>query len=296
MGDSSGDLNTGDGEVPVHVVEVTGFEIDATTVANEAFAAFTKATDYVTEAEVFGFSAVFHLTVAAPADDVMGSYPQTPWWLGVRGANWRHPGGSLSSIEGRGDHPVVHVSHNDAVAYCAWAGRALPTEAQWERAARGGLESMRYPWGDAEPHVGGSRANIWQGEFPARNTREDGYLTTGQFARIHRTASGFGKQSGMCGSGVPIGSMMTTTNQRLPPIRQVPYQAISEFYAAEASSVTRHTATAIATQRGRGTRPTPPWRTPDLGPSHALNRHDGAKDTARLRSFRVARTRIAEGR
>lgn len=102
MGDSSGDLNTGDGEVPVHVVEVTGFEIDATTVANEAFAAFTKATDYVTEAEVFGFSAVFHLTVAAPADDVMGSYPQTPWWLGVRGANWRHPGGSLSSIEGRG--------------------------------------------------------------------------------------------------------------------------------------------------------------------------------------------------
>jgi sulfatase modifying factor 1 len=190
MGDSSGDLNPGDGEVPVHVVEVTGFEIDATTVTNEAFAAFTKATDYVTEAEEFGFSAVFHLTVAAPADDVMGRYPKTPWWLGVRGANWRHPGGSLSSIEGRGDHPVVHVSHNDAVAYCSWAGRALPTEAQWERAARGGLESMKYPWGDAEPDVGGWRANIWQGEFPARNTLKDGYLTTAPVRSY--TPNGFG--------------------------------------------------------------------------------------------------------
>lgn len=178
MGDSSGDRNPADGEVPLHQVSLEAFSIDQTTVTNDAFAAFVDATGYRTEAETFGFSAVFHLALAAPEADIMGQPPGTPWWFGVQGADWRHPGGRDSDLDGLGDHPVVHVSWNDAVAYCAWAGRRLPTEAEWEYAARGGLEGAKYPWGDDEVDAGGWRANIFQGRFPAENTVEDGFLTT----------------------------------------------------------------------------------------------------------------------
>lgn len=178
MGDSSEDANPGDGETPRHRVTLPSFSIDATTVTNDAFAAFVDATGYRTQAETFGFSAVFHLAVTAPDADVLGVPPQTPWWRGVRGADWRHPGGASATIDGIGDHPVVHVSWHDAVAYCAWAGRRLPTEAEWEYAARGGIEGAKYPWGDAEVDAGGWRANIFQGEFPTRNLAEDGWATT----------------------------------------------------------------------------------------------------------------------
>lgn len=178
MGDSSGDRNPGDGEMPQHPVTLENFSIDATSVTNDDFARFVDATGYLTEAETFGFSAVFHLAVQAPPEDVMGPASGTPWWFGVRGADWAHPGGRDSSIDGNGDHPVVHVSWNDAQAYCAWAGRRLPTEAEWEYAARGGLDRAKYPWGDQEVDEGGWRANIWQGQFPRVNTREDGFLTT----------------------------------------------------------------------------------------------------------------------
>lgn len=178
MGDSSGDRNRADGEVPLHQVALSAFSIDATTVTNEAFATFIDATGYRTEAEQFGYSAVFHLAVTAPDDDILGAPPQTPWWRGVRDADWRRPGGAGSSIDDLADHPVVHISWNDAVAYCDWAGRRLPTEAEWEYAARGGIAGAKYPWGDDEVDGGGWRANIFQGEFPTRNTAEDGWTTT----------------------------------------------------------------------------------------------------------------------
>jgi formylglycine-generating enzyme required for sulfatase activity len=180
MGDATGDGNPGDGETPIHTVSLTAFNIDVTTVTNAQFAAFVEDTGYRTEAETFGFSAVFHLALQTDRKYVMGPAAGTPWWLGVRGAQWRHPGGPGSSVKGREDHPAVHVSWNDALAYCHWAGRRLPTEAEWERASRGGLEGARFPWGNEllDPENGAWRCNIWQGRFPMHNEAEDGFLAT----------------------------------------------------------------------------------------------------------------------
>lgn len=189
-GDSSGDENRGDGETPRHRVSLDAFTIDATTVTNADFARFIEATGYRTEAETFGFSAVFHLAVQAPQSAIMGPSAGTPWWYGVRGADWAHPGGPDSGIEDVLDHPVVHVSWNDAQTYCGWAGRRLPTEAEWEYSARGGIEGAKYPWGDEEVDAGGWRANIWQGRFPTQNTVEDGWLTTAPAAAF--AANGYG--------------------------------------------------------------------------------------------------------
>lgn len=198
MGDQNGDENTGDGETPVHRVVVREFLMDATTVTNEQFAWFVDATGYRTEAEVFGFSAVFHLAVDAPASDVLGPAAGVPWWLGVKNANWRHPGGSRSGIVDRGDHPVVHVSWNDAVAYTVWAGRTLPTEAQWEAAARGGQQGQRFPWGNERERAGTHRyrMNTWQGSFPTSNILGDGYLTTAPVYSFEPNAYGLWQMVG----------------------------------------------------------------------------------------------------
>ena len=178
MGDSTGDRNALDGEAPVHEVLLEAFEIDATSVTNADFAQLVDATGYATEAETFGYSAVFHLALAAEPHELTGRAAGAPWWFGVRGADWRHPGGSKSGLDGLDDHPVVHVSWNDAMAYCEWAGRRLPTEAEWEYASRGGIEGARYPWGDELMDGDAWRVNIFQGRFPAMNTTEDGWLTT----------------------------------------------------------------------------------------------------------------------
>jgi len=178
MGDSHGDGNPADGEGPVHRVQLSPYWIDAKAVTNAQFAAFVKATGYVTDAELLGIAPVFHLAVQAAPADVVGRADGVPWWMTVRGADWRHPCGPRSSVDGLANHPVVQVSWRDATNYARWAGKRLPTEAEWEYAARGGLDRARYPWGDDLLARGRWRCNIFQGEFPARNTLEDGWLTT----------------------------------------------------------------------------------------------------------------------
>lgn len=214
MGDSSGDRNGPDGEVPLHPVSLSAFSIDATTVTNEAFAAFVDATGYRTEAERFGYSAVFHLAVTAPEDDIVGVPPQAPWWRGVRDADWRRPGGAGSSIDDLADHPVVHISWNDAVAYCEWAGRRLPTEAEWEYAARGGIAGAKYPWGDDEVDAGGWRANIFQGSSRRATRRRTAGSRRRRYAPSPPTATDSGNPSATCGSGAPTASMPRTTSHR----------------------------------------------------------------------------------
>jgi formylglycine-generating enzyme required for sulfatase activity len=179
MGTHDTDGFPADGEGPIRRVRVKPFLIDPTTVTNAQFAEFVKATGYKTEAERIGWTYVFHHFVTGRARDrVIGSTAQTPWWLAVKGAYWAKPEGPDSNIRQRRDHPVVHVSWNDAIAYCDWSGKRLPTEAEWEFAARGGLEQATYPWGDELTPGGEHRCNIWQGTFPTYNSKEDGFHGT----------------------------------------------------------------------------------------------------------------------
>jgi formylglycine-generating enzyme required for sulfatase activity len=183
-------------ERPAHRVRVDGFWIDRTEVTNAQFRAFVEATGYVTTAEKPPkleeiMSQVPPGTPPPPPEKLVpGSMVFTPprgevdlrdfwrWWTWTPGADWRHPEGPGSSIEGRDDHPVVHVSWDDANAYAGWAGKRLPTEAEWEFAARGGLDRKPYTWGDQPPTDSRVFANIWQGEFPHSNTAQDGYTGT----------------------------------------------------------------------------------------------------------------------
>ena len=179
---------------PIHRVYVDGFWMDETEVTNEAFAKFVKATGYVTVAEQTPRAEDF--PGAPPENLVAGSVVFTPpgqavplddhyrWWSYVHGANWRHPTGPKSDIKGRQKYPVVHVAFADAVAYAAWAGKRLPTEAEWEFAARGGLSGRLYAWGDQFRPDGRWMANIHEGRFPIEDTGEDGYkgiAPVGQF-------------------------------------------------------------------------------------------------------------------
>lgn len=165
-----------DGEGPPRRVTLRPFRMDAHQVSNRRFAAFVAATGYATEAERYGWSYVFHLFVD-PALKAP-SPPGTPWWRKVDGAHWAAPEGPGSSIADRLDHPAIHIAWNDAAAFAAWAGGRLPTEAEWEHAAKGGNDRARFPWGDAEPNDTTVFCNIWQGDFPRRNTLADGFLGT----------------------------------------------------------------------------------------------------------------------
>ena len=181
-------------EYPKHKVQLNSFWMDATEVTNAEFAKFVKATHYITTAEkkpdweemkktlppgtpkppdslLVAASLVFHQT-SGPVD--LNDYSQ--WWSWVKGADWKHPEGPGTNIEGKENYPVVQVSWYDAMAYCKWAGKRLPTEAEWEFAARGGLENQIYPWGNEPINEGKPKANSWGGKFPYYNDDKDGFV------------------------------------------------------------------------------------------------------------------------
>jgi len=195
MGDQFAEGYVEDGEGPVHAVDLAPFVIDIDCVTTRQFAKFVEETGWLTEAERQGFSGVFQLAVMARNADVIGPMG-VPWWLAVRGADWEHPFGPLSSADELLDHPVVHVSHGDALAYCAWAGRDLPSEAEWEYAARGGLVGKRYAWGDELMPDGRHRANIWQGAFPLFNSGEDGWRATAPVGSFEPNGFGLHQTAG----------------------------------------------------------------------------------------------------
>ena len=185
---------------PIHRVRVDGFGIDRTEVTNQQFAAFVAATNYQTVAERTPKAEDF--PTAPPENLVAGSVVFTPpekpvplnnhyqWWSYVHGANWRHPTGPQSTVEGREKYPVVQIAYEDAEAYAKWAGKRLPTEAEWEFAARGGNEGQVYPWGNELTPGDKWMANIWQGKFPVKDTGADGFTGIAPVAQF--PANGFG--------------------------------------------------------------------------------------------------------
>jgi formylglycine-generating enzyme required for sulfatase activity len=196
---------------PVHQVWVDGFWMDRTEVTNAQFRAFVEATGYQTVAEKMPppellanalpkyrhikgpFSTVFRPPASLPEGKACNC---NDWWEIVAGADWKHPDGRSSSIEGKDDHPVVQVCYEDAVEYAKWAGKRLPTEAEWERAARGGLDRKRYYWGDELRPGGVWMANTWQGKFPCGNTTEDGYAGLAPVASYPANAFGLHDMAG----------------------------------------------------------------------------------------------------
>jgi formylglycine-generating enzyme len=166
-----------DGESPARDVQVAGFRISTCAVTNREWAEFAAATGHRTDAERYGWSFVF----AGSLPDDFGptrAVAAAPWWRQVEGADWAHPEGPHSGVDDRAHHPVVHVSWHDATAYAAWRGGRLPTEAEWEYAARGGLEGAVYPWGDEREPGGEHRMNVWQGTFPRHDSGADGWVGT----------------------------------------------------------------------------------------------------------------------
>lgn len=179
-----------DGEGPARTVRVDAFTMDAAPVTNQTFKRFVDDTGYVTDAERYGWSFVFHAFLSEKTARWARRSGDAPWWCAVDDACWKWPEGRGSHLGGRMDHPVTHVSWNDAAAFADWSGKRLPTEAEWEYAARGGRVQARYPWGDELMPQGEHHCNIWQGTFPDDNTAADGYLGTSPVGAF--PANGYG--------------------------------------------------------------------------------------------------------
>jgi formylglycine-generating enzyme len=195
MGTDSREGYPADGEGPARKVSLRPFWIDTLAVSNAHFAEFVEAVAYVTEAERFGWSFVFGGFLPDDFPPTRG-VADAPWWRQVHGASWRHPEGPHSNIADRMNHPVVHISWNDALSYCRWAGKRLPSEAEWEYAARGGLEQQRYPWGSQLTPNGEHRMNVWQGKFPQLDTAQDGYRGTAPVGEFPSNGYGLHNMTG----------------------------------------------------------------------------------------------------
>jgi len=184
-----------DGEGPARRVKLRAYGLDRHAVTNEHFARFVAQTGYVTDAERFGWSFVFQDFVAP---GTLTSQPVgLPWWHQVGGATWRSPGGPGSALRADDRHPVVHVSWNDAVAFAQWSGGRLPSEVEWEQAAKAGRAEVRFPWGDDEPDNRAIHCNIWQGRFPHANSLADGYAGTAPVDAFEPNPAGL---YNMCGN------------------------------------------------------------------------------------------------